>query len=56
MSAGGGDGGAAVAAGGCVEGAVVSAFAGFKQVMAAYQSAMTFKYRFFSYGDAMWIS
>ncbi len=35
---------------------LVSAFAGFKQVMAAYQSAMTFKYRFFSYGDAMWIS
>jgi S-adenosylmethionine:tRNA ribosyltransferase-isomerase len=35
---------------------LVSAFAGFKQVMAAYQAAITFKYRFFSYGDAMWIS
>jgi S-adenosylmethionine:tRNA ribosyltransferase-isomerase len=35
---------------------LVSAFAGFKQVMAAYQSAITFKYRFFSYGDVMWIS
>lgn len=35
---------------------LVSAFAGFDQVMAAYQHAITQKYRFFSYGDAMFVT
>ena len=32
---------------------LVSAFAGYDNVMAAYQAAVTGQYRFFSYGDAM---
>ena len=32
---------------------LVSAFAGYDRVMALYQHAITHKYRFFSYGDAM---
>jgi len=35
---------------------LVSAFAGYDNVMAAYQHAVQEKYRFFSYGDAMFIS
>lgn len=35
---------------------LVSAFAGFEPVMAAYQHAITQKYRFFSYGDAMFVT
>ena len=35
---------------------LVSAFAGSEQVMAAYQEAVARRYRFFSYGDAMYIT
>lgn len=35
---------------------LVSAFAGFRFTMAAYQEAVAQKYRFFSYGDAMFIT
>ncbi len=35
---------------------LVSAFAGYDNVMAAYEHAVKEKYRFFSYGDAMFIS
>ena len=34
---------------------LVSAFSGYENIMAAYQHAVTEKYRFFSYGDAMFI-
>jgi S-adenosylmethionine:tRNA ribosyltransferase-isomerase len=34
---------------------LVSAFAGYEQVMAAYRHAVAEKYRFFSYGDAMFV-
>jgi S-adenosylmethionine:tRNA ribosyltransferase-isomerase len=34
---------------------LISAFAGREQVMAAYQQAIDQRYRFFSYGDAMFI-
>ncbi len=34
---------------------LVCAFAGYKSVMDAYQQAINHKYRFFSYGDAMWL-
>ncbi|MDP2769689.1 MAG: S-adenosylmethionine:tRNA ribosyltransferase-isomerase, partial [Giesbergeria sp.] len=32
---------------------LVSAFAGYEQVMALYRHAIAQEYRFFSYGDAM---
>lgn len=35
---------------------LVSAFAGMENIRAAYQHAITQKYRFFSYGDAMFLS
>lgn len=35
---------------------LVSAFAGFRFTMAAYQEAVAQRYRFFSYGDAMFIT
>lgn len=35
--------------------ALVSAFAGHESVMAAYRHAVAARYRFLSYGDAMWI-
>lgn len=36
--------------------ALVSAFGGYPEVMAAYQHAIREKYRFFSYGDAMFLT
>ena len=35
---------------------LVSAFAGREHVLAAYREAVEEKYRFFSFGDAMFIS
>jgi S-adenosylmethionine:tRNA ribosyltransferase-isomerase len=35
---------------------LVSAFAGYENIMAAYQHAIAQKYRFFSYGDAMFLA
>lgn len=35
---------------------LVSAFSGYENIMAAYQHAIKEKYRFFSYGDAMFLS
>jgi len=34
---------------------LVCAFAGYERVMAAYRHAVQQRYRFFSYGDAMWL-
>jgi S-adenosylmethionine:tRNA ribosyltransferase-isomerase len=34
---------------------LVSAFAGYEPVMAAYHEAVQQQYRFFSYGDAMFL-
>lgn len=34
---------------------LVCAFSGYEQVMSAYQEAITHAYRFYSYGDAMWM-
>jgi S-adenosylmethionine:tRNA ribosyltransferase-isomerase len=36
--------------------ALVCAFAGFEKVMAAYRHAVESRYRFFSYGDAMFVT
>ena len=35
---------------------LISAFAGYRHVMDAYAHAVASEYRFFSYGDAMWIT
>ncbi|NLC02591.1 MAG: S-adenosylmethionine:tRNA ribosyltransferase-isomerase, partial [Pseudomonas formosensis] len=35
---------------------LVSAFAGYRETMAAYRAAVDNEYRFFSYGDAMFIT
>jgi S-adenosylmethionine:tRNA ribosyltransferase-isomerase len=35
---------------------LVSAFAGYAEIKAAYSHAIAQKYRFFSYGDAMWLT
>lgn len=35
---------------------LVSAFAGYQHIMDAYKEAVELRYRFFSYGDAMWLT
>ena len=35
---------------------LVSAFSGYKNIMNAYKSAVEERYRFFSYGDAMFLT
>jgi len=35
---------------------LVSAFAGYRYIMTAYDQAVEQRYRFFSYGDAMWLT
>ncbi len=35
---------------------LVAAFAGLEHVLAAYRHAVAERYRFFSYGDAMWLT
>jgi S-adenosylmethionine:tRNA ribosyltransferase-isomerase len=34
---------------------LVSAFAGYDEIRALYAHAVAQRYRFFSYGDAMWL-
>jgi S-adenosylmethionine:tRNA ribosyltransferase-isomerase len=34
---------------------LVSAFSGYQSIMAAYKEAVAERYRFFSYGDAMFL-
>jgi S-adenosylmethionine:tRNA ribosyltransferase-isomerase len=34
---------------------LVSAFGGYQRMMQAYQEAVSHHYRFYSYGDAMWV-
>jgi S-adenosylmethionine:tRNA ribosyltransferase-isomerase len=34
---------------------LVSAFAGYEQILSAYRHAVAQQYRFFSYGDAMFM-
>jgi S-adenosylmethionine:tRNA ribosyltransferase-isomerase len=35
---------------------LVSAFSGYENIMKAYEHAVNEKYRFFSYGDAMFLT
>jgi len=35
---------------------LVTAFGGYRRVLAAYEHAVRERYRFFSYGDAMWLA
>jgi S-adenosylmethionine:tRNA ribosyltransferase-isomerase len=35
---------------------LVAAFAGFEETLAAYEAAVQREYRFFSYGDAMFVT
>jgi S-adenosylmethionine:tRNA ribosyltransferase-isomerase len=35
---------------------LVSAFSGYEEIMAAYRHAVAERYRFFSYGDAMFLT
>jgi len=35
---------------------LVSAFSGYEYIMSAYKQAVAEKYRFFSYGDAMFLT
>jgi S-adenosylmethionine:tRNA-ribosyltransferase-isomerase (queuine synthetase) len=35
---------------------LVAAFAGYENMLAAYRHAVEQRYRFFSYGDAMWLT
>ncbi len=35
---------------------LVSAFAGYEHIRSVYAHAIAHRYRFFSYGDAMWLT